>query len=582
MRKLWLALLCVSIVLFAVSAWAELTMAPSPNLARRTTEAWVSPNKGDGDATLGQEWIGYFNGSGYWIWWGGPERATMFDPTTFPNGVYPFYVKKVRSLFYELPQRPWGACSTFTYKIYGDDGSTVLLESAVLVPSDRTGSVPMQWDLGADSIEVQFGNFWVSVAPVSDSHPSSYTDALWQGYTFVGSPGSWSPFSAAGEISIEAYVNWGSLSHDVLVLSITKPGFGAWVDSTVLCRANVKNNGGAAEDFDVEFLITTSPDTEYIDTVNVPALGAGATKQLNFASWIPALYDHQYTVTCKTLLGTDQNPNNDALTMNTHTYEYGEIAYDDFEQDGWWVVGSPNGPQDVFGQKLVPYMTPPFWVTKFKIYVNGAAPFDNVRLCPDNLGKPNFSSPYATISAPAASNPPEWIVEDFDTTATRIAASSPIWLCAQFANGGDGPGIGSDQDAPFDLKSYWTTDLSTWNVFGEDWFMRVVHIPTSIGVAEGATRMTASTRLHQNAPNPFRGMTAIKYSVSLPVDGSLRVYDSGGRLVRTLEAGTMDPGFHSVSWDGRDERGMDVGAGVYFYKLTTPTNELSKKMVLMR
>ncbi|MFQ5905774.1 MAG: FlgD immunoglobulin-like domain containing protein, partial [bacterium] len=383
------------------------------------------------------------------------------------------------------------------------------------------------------------------------------------------------------ELSMEAYVRWEDLLHDVLVMDILKPGFAAWVDTLYQVRARVRNNGTASEDFDVEFLILTPPDTEYIDTASVTGLAGGGTIDVNFNNWIPAVYDNRYTVKAKTLLGADQNPANDEFVKYTNTYEYGEIAYDDFEQDGWWVVSSPNGPTDVFGQKLMPYFSPPYVVTKFKIYVNSSQPFDNVRLCPDNLGVPNFNSPFQTISSPNASNPPEWIVMNFDTTLTRMANSQPIWLCAQFANGASGPGVGSDQDPPFNLKSYWTSDLSAWNLFGEDWFMRVVHLP-SVGVAEEASiRARLRTRLYQNSPNPFRRATDIRFVISLPVHASLKVYDISGGLVRTLESGTMEAGVHTVPWDGRDELGEDVGAGVYFYKLSAGDYNIAKKMVLL-
>jgi len=581
MRKCLVLFVFAAAVLLAVSAWAEMMEAPSHNLSARTSGQWVANKKSGEDITLGEEWVKHWSGSGYWIWWGGPERVTIFEPDSFPNSVYPFWIKKVRSTFYELTgTRPWGACTLFTYKIYDEDGFTLLHESDTLTPTDRSGSFPTEWDMGPDSLQITIGTFYVAVAPLCDSHPSNYTDDSWKGHTWYGNPGAWSPFTY-GELSMEAYVNWGELAHDVLVTEIRSPGAAAWVDSTKQVRVRVRNNGSNTEDFNVECVITTPADTEYVDTSAVSGLTPGTPLEITMANWIPALYDNQYTVTAKTLLATDQNPNNDALSKTTTTYEYGEIAYDDFEQDGWWVVGSPNGPTDVFAQKLIPYMAAPFHVTKFKIYVNGAQPFDNVRLCPDNVGTPNFSSPLQTISAPAASNPPEWIEVDFDTSLTRRDNSQPIWLCAQFSNGASGPGIGSDQDAPFDLKSYWTSDLSTWNLFGEDWFMRVVHL-TAVGVAEDLNvRPTLQTRLYQNSPNPFRNGTTIKFSISLPIHASLKVYDTSGSLVRILESGTMEAGVHTVVWDGTDELGRDVGGGVYFCKLNAGDYNLTNKMVVM-
>jgi len=579
MRKFLVFLAFASATLIAVSSWAE-TMAPSQNATGKTTAEWISPGKGGGDITLGEEWITYYNGTPAYDWWGGPERATWFWPADdFPNCVYPFWIKKVRTTFDEHPDHPWNAETLFTFKIYGNDGFTMLWESDTLAANRYP--LKTELDMGADSVEISFGNFYLALNPtVGDSHPSSLTDGGTPGHSWYGVAGAWGLFTF-GEMTNEAYVAWGGLQHDVLVMDILTPGFAAKVDTSYPVRLNVRNNGTDTETFDVEVLIIAGIDTVYADTQNVASLTGGQVRTVVFANWIPLLYGQQYNVKAKTLLATDQNPNNDELTKITETYEYGEIAYDDFEQDGWWVVNTPNGPQDAFGVRFVPYFAPPFRVHTFKIYVNDVDPFDNVRLCPDNLGTPDFNNPYDQVIAPNASTPPDWIIRDFDSTATYISTSQPIWLCAQFANGGSGPGIGSDQDPPFDLKSYWTSDLGTWNLFGEDWFMRIIHLPT-VGVEEEfALRRDVRTRLYQNSPNPFRGSTTIKFIISLPVHASLKVYDIGGSLVRTLQSGIMEPGIHSVTWDGKDESGGDVAAGVYFYKLNAARTSETMKLIMV-
>lgn len=578
MRKFLVFVVFASAALIAVSSWAE-TMAPSQNAAGETTEEWISPKKGGGDITLGEEWITYYNGTPAYDFWGGPERATWYDPLDFPNCVYPFWIKKVRSTFDEHPSHLWNAETLFTFKIYANDGWTVLWESDTLAANRYPSKTEL--DMGPDSVEITFGRFYLAIHPtVGDSHPSSLTDGAFQGKSVYGIGGAWSPFTF-GEITNEAYVAWGVLQHDVYVMEIVAPGYAAKVDTIYPVRLYVRNNGTETETFDVEVLIIAGIDTVYADTQNVANLDSAQTAQVMFANWTPLLYGQQYNVKAKTLLATDQNPNNDELTKITETYEYGEIAYDDFEQNNWWVVNTPNGPQDAFGVRFVPYFAPPFRVHTFKIYVNDVDPFDNVRLCPDNLGVPDYYNPYDQIIAPNASTPPGWIVRDFDSTATYMSTSQPIWLCAQFANGGSGPGVGSDTDPPFDLKSYWTSDLSTWNLFGEDWFMRIIHLPT-VGVEEEfALRRDVRTRLYQNSPNPFRRSTTIKFTISLPVHASLKVYDIGGSLVRTLESGTAEPGIHTVTWDGKDESGRDVAAGVYFYKLNAARTSETMKLIMV-
>ncbi|UCH85834.1 MAG: T9SS type A sorting domain-containing protein [Candidatus Latescibacterota bacterium] len=89
--------------------------------------------------------------------------------------------------------------------------------------------------------------------------------------------------------------------------------------------------------------------------------------------------------------------------------------------------------------------------------------------------------------------------------------------------------------------------------------------------------------LYQNTPNPFNPSTTIRFDV--PAAGGhvdLRIYDVSGRLVRTLVDGTVPAGEQSVVWDGRDNRGAHVTAGVYFYRLLAPGFTETRKLVLVK
>lgn len=89
--------------------------------------------------------------------------------------------------------------------------------------------------------------------------------------------------------------------------------------------------------------------------------------------------------------------------------------------------------------------------------------------------------------------------------------------------------------------------------------------------------------LRQNNPNPFNPSTVIRYDVA----GSgghvlLRIYDASGRLVRTLVDAPRTAGEHEIFWYGRDNRGNEVASGVYFYRMSTPGFDATKRMVLLR
>jgi beta-glucanase (GH16 family) len=101
---------------------------------------------------------------------------------------------------------------------------------------------------------------------------------------------------------------------------------------------------------------------------------------------------------------------------------------------------------------------------------------------------------------------------------------------------------------------------------------------SGLAVEGGAPR---SASLAQNAPNPFRPLTTIAFD--LPTDDlvELVVLDVAGRPVRTLLRGELPAGTHRSEWDGRDEQGRALRAGVYFSSLITGSTRQVKRMVLL-
>ncbi|MEW5795810.1 MAG: S8 family serine peptidase [Candidatus Zixiibacteriota bacterium] len=94
--------------------------------------------------------------------------------------------------------------------------------------------------------------------------------------------------------------------------------------------------------------------------------------------------------------------------------------------------------------------------------------------------------------------------------------------------------------------------------------------------------MPADFTLDQNYPNPFNPATTIGYSLSVPVHVTLEVYNVIGQRVRTLVDQAQSPGHYEVEWNSTDEAGKPVASGVYFYRLTTDTQTMAKKMLLLK
>jgi subtilisin family serine protease len=108
--------------------------------------------------------------------------------------------------------------------------------------------------------------------------------------------------------------------------------------------------------------------------------------------------------------------------------------------------------------------------------------------------------------------------------------------------------------------------------------------------ADGSTRdhgpykvtLAVPYALEQNHPNPFNPTTTITYSIPAPERVTLRVYDVGGREVRTLVDAVKRPGRYEVIWDGTDARGRTAASGIYFYRLEAGKFSRTMKMMMVK
>lgn len=88
--------------------------------------------------------------------------------------------------------------------------------------------------------------------------------------------------------------------------------------------------------------------------------------------------------------------------------------------------------------------------------------------------------------------------------------------------------------------------------------------------------------LEASIPNPMTGSATIAYTLARAEPVELSIFDLAGRRVARLVEGRMDEGRHSVRWNGRDATGRTLPAGVYQYRLTTPTLQQANTLVLVR
>ena len=88
--------------------------------------------------------------------------------------------------------------------------------------------------------------------------------------------------------------------------------------------------------------------------------------------------------------------------------------------------------------------------------------------------------------------------------------------------------------------------------------------------------------LNQNYPNPFNPTTEIGYSIPENTFVSITIYNVQGKSIQSLVNQNQGAGFHQINWNGKDEKGISMPAGMYFYTIQTEKFKDTKKMILLK
>jgi len=83
------------------------------------------------------------------------------------------------------------------------------------------------------------------------------------------------------------------------------------------------------------------------------------------------------------------------------------------------------------------------------------------------------------------------------------------------------------------------------------------------------------------APNPSRGSTELVFALPRAGHASVDVFDVTGRRVARLADGGFTAGLHRVRWDGRDDGGSRVAAGVYLARVATDAGAMTRRVALV-
>ena len=88
--------------------------------------------------------------------------------------------------------------------------------------------------------------------------------------------------------------------------------------------------------------------------------------------------------------------------------------------------------------------------------------------------------------------------------------------------------------------------------------------------------------LYQNYPNPFNPTTQIRYYLPNNEFVSINIYDVLGDKIKSLIRSNQEAGYRSITWDGTNNLGQSVSAGMYIYIIQAGQYSQTKKMVLLK
>ena len=104
----------------------------------------------------------------------------------------------------------------------------------------------------------------------------------------------------------------------------------------------------------------------------------------------------------------------------------------------------------------------------------------------------------------------------------------------------------------------------------------------SAPTASAAGLVPEAFQLHQNFPNPFNPETQIRFDLAEATAVEIQIYNALGQFVRTLVAKSYPAGTFTVTWDGRDESGVILPSGIYFYRITAGNFQAQRKLLFLK
>ncbi len=140
---------------------------------------------------------------------------------------------------------------------------------------------------------------------------------------------------------------------------------------------------------------------------------------------------------------------------------------------------------------------------------------------------------------------------------------------------------------PFDLPLYLLMNIAIEqsvesSFYATEMEIDYVRVYEASALSNGTEPVSDLITLNQNYPNPFNSSTNIFYSISSGNQLKLNIYDVNGSKIIELSNNYKSAGTYSIGWDGKNERGIKVSAGIYLYSIDVGEFRQNKKMIFLK
>lgn len=131
------------------------------------------------------------------------------------------------------------------------------------------------------------------------------------------------------------------------------------------------------------------------------------------------------------------------------------------------------------------------------------------------------------------------------------------------------------------------SDLGINPDINNDGVVDILDIVSMLNGAAGAPALNLVNELGASFPNPTNPEAWIPFKLADGSDVVVRIYNTSGQLVRTLDLGYRLPGKYTTEataahWDGKDENGQRISSGVYFYNIKAGNFTATRKLIVLQ